>query len=245
MCMHHNFISMCFKCLQEDDETHFTLSPTTFDLDPGDQVVIKVHTGVTSLIFQGVKIFKVTFHSDSTGEFTHSIRILCSNGDVEELSLIGRCELSSVGVAGVRPTASQREIEQWDGAPPISVCNDDDVTPSHLVTDEKIVFDPVNPNQTGHCIVAIRNYWYVNTVCVSVFYISMFDIYFTQAHVCTFLLSLYFTAYSLYPSLWAMDNSRYLRFAYACSVYEEEPYCQVTRGIAWFTPHGQGRGYCH
>ena len=82
---------------------------------------------------------------------------------MQELSLIGRCELASVGVAGVRPATSQREVEHWDGAPPI-FCNDDDnddVTPNDVVNDEKVVFDPVNPSQIGYCIVTIRNYWYI------------------------------------------------------------------------------------
>ena len=131
-----------------------------FDLAPGDQVVIKVQSeGVDFYVLNFSE--QVTFHSDDTGEFTYPIRILCNNGDVQELSLIGRCELASVGVAGVRPATSQREVEQWDGAPPI-FCNDDDdddVTPNNLVNDEKVVFDPVNPSQIGYCIVTIRNYW--------------------------------------------------------------------------------------
>ena len=155
-------IAIWFNCVQEDLETHFTLSPTTFDLAPSDQVAIKVHVEeIDWCFYYSIKNSQqVTFHSDSTGEFTYPIRISCNNGDVEELSLIGHCELVSVGVAGVRPATSQREVEQWDGALPISFCNDDDdVTPNNLINDEKVVFDPVNPSQIGHCIVTIRNYW--------------------------------------------------------------------------------------
>lgn len=98
------------------------------------------------------------FYSDIAGEFTYPITISCNNGDVMELTLIGYCEVARVGVADIRPTTSQHEVEQWtaEGAPP-TTASDDYPTSDN----EQILFDSVNPCQNGYQIVTIRNHWQV------------------------------------------------------------------------------------
>ena len=112
---------------------------------------------------------QVTFYSDSAGEFTYPIVISCDNGDYMELTLIGCCEVAHVGVAGVRPATSEHEVEQWTAveAPPTTSGDGDYPTSNN----EQVLFDTVNPCQSGYQIVTIKNCWYclVITVCLCVY----------------------------------------------------------------------------
>lgn len=72
-----------------------------------------------------------------------------------ELTLIGCCEEAHVGVVGVRPVTSQHEVEQWSGAPPTTISDVDYLSSN----DEQVIFDSVNPYQSGYQVVNIRNYW--------------------------------------------------------------------------------------
>ena len=100
------------------------------------------------------------------GEFDYPITILCNNGDVMELTLIGCCEVANVGVADIRPVTSQHEVEQWmtEGAPFITTSDNDYPTSNN----KNVLFDSVNPCQNGYRVVTIRNYWYCVCACVCV-----------------------------------------------------------------------------
>ena len=108
----------------------------------------------------------MTFYSDMAGEFTQPIIISCNNSDNTELTLIGCCEVARVGVATVRPATSEHEVEQWTAveAPPTTTGDGD----YPISNNEQVLFDTVNPCQSGYRIVIIRNCWYCLVICVFV-----------------------------------------------------------------------------